>query len=88
MTATAEQLQTEATDEGLIIRQPPHRWDLLLSEDGPMTLLVHAATAVVLRCPDSPGRVRALELFQAGGEPAVVLAAAVIKRAFGGERVA
>lgn len=72
-------LELERSEAGLVLRDGPESWELVLPDGKPLAL-VHAAAGVVCLAPPSPGRERALELLEAGGEDALALAAAVVKR--------
>lgn len=56
----------------------------VLELPGRARALVQAAAGIVAAAPDGDGRARALEVFAAGGEDALVLAVTVLREAIGG----
>jgi alkylhydroperoxidase family enzyme len=68
----------------LRIEEPGGRWSVVELPADPRRALVLAAAGVLVGCPDTDGKARALELLQAGGDAAALVAVTVLREAFGG----
>lgn len=78
MPSSAEQARVLRLDE------PSGRWSLLELPADPGRALLLAAAGVVAASPPSDGRARALELMEAGGPGAVLVAVTILREALGG----
>lgn len=86
MTAGADETSFDPIPGGLQIREGAEVYDLLLSPAArPVeTFLLEAALGVVGLAPESPGKVRAVEVLSVGDARALALAQAVAWRRLSG----
>lgn len=75
-----------STEQTRVLRldEASGRWSLLELPADPGRALLLAALGVVAASPPSDGRARAIELLEAGGAPAVLVAVTILREALGG----
>lgn len=70
----------------LRLEEPSGLWSVLevpAGPAGPARALLQAAGGIVAAAPETDGRARAIDVLEAGGEPALVMAAQILQGALG-----